>query len=563
MKKKYIISIIVSLLFILALILFFVIFSPKKNIEVKFFQNSTGYYAEINYNGTKANKYKLFVKSQSKLIVFEEETNKEIIKLDILSPNNGNIYQIIVIGYDLENKPIYQSNEIDFLWDTATFDRTGDYVISKTKNHILKINGQIAKGTKVVYKKGKQEIATSTIVNNQTTYPDVIFNYDKQKLTAYIMEDEAIIDKKNLYININKISSVKIVNPLANKEYVVDNYYIRFTGGENANKYELVVKEGDIDIYKTVINDSKQFFVDAKLFKPNKAYIFIVKAQFDDYYDLEQKNELGIITRNTNYVWPVHTNRHFYVDYGEKIELGNVLKNVRVIYTTDGTTPSNTNGTLYTAPIPIISDMEIKAIAINNKGVKSVVSTFNYKIGKKQISIYLSPSSQPGNLGHKKTTYTNERAIMNRLTDLLEPMLHEKGFITYRNNPVKEDIMKFIHESRRYKVDLHMPIHSNGSRNHNVSGIKVYIDNENIPSYSLAHMVQQGLVSIYYNKLNPNSFVTYSRGSLGEARPVNIPFGIFLEIGYHDDYYDAMWLMSSLEDIAKSLTKSLADYFGY
>lgn len=559
-KRKYIIA---FSLFLFISILFFVLISRPKEMKIKFIQNKTGYYTEINYNRVKANKYKLFVKNTSKLTMFEKEITNELVKLDLLYPNYGDIYVITVLAYDEDNKAISQSNEVDFLWDTPTFDRTGDYIISKTKGRSLKINGEINTNYSIVYKYDKKQIASSLIRNNQTIYPEKVFSYDKQKVTAYIMDGDSIIDKKNLYVNTERISPVKITDPLANKEYVVDNYHIKFTGGENANKYELTIREGDIDIYKTTIRGSKHFYVKSNLFKPNKAYIFIVKAQYNDYYELEQKHELGIITRNTDYVWPVHTNRHFLVNYGEKIELGNVLQNVKVIYTTDGSKPSESNGRIYQEPITINTNMEIKAIAINSYGVKSIISTFNYKIDKKDIIIYLSPSSQPGNLGHRKTPYTNEREIMNRLTDILEPMLKEKGFIIYRNNPVKEDIMKFIHESRSAKADLHMPIHSNGSRNHNVSGIKVYIDSETMPSYSLANLVQQDLVSIYYNKLNPNSRVTYSKGSLGEARPANIPFGIFLEIGYHDDYYDAMWLVNNLEEIAESLTRSLVKYFGY
>ena len=37
---------------------------------------------------------------------------------------------------------------------------------------------------------------------------------------------------------------------------------------------------------------------------------------------------------------------------------------------------------------------------------------------------------------------------------------------------------------------------------------------------------------------------------------------MLVEIGYHDNYSDALWLESHVEDVARQLVKALTEYFG-
>ncbi len=558
-----------SLFFIFVLVAlisasFLLFIKHKKEIKVNLIQNKTGYYIQVDYDDIKANIFKLYVKTAYKTLVYEAEISKEINKIDLLHPSYGEIYTIQVIAYDEKNERIHLSKEVDFIWNTPTFDRKSGYIIKKGKDTKLKIDGEIKDNYKVIYKYEKSTIGYSSIVNNYITYPTSIFDYDKQKITAYLMDGINVIDTKNIYVNVEKILPVKITNPIAYKEYVPGQITVDFEGGDNANIFELQIKNGDIIVDKQIIKNSirRSFDIDASEYKKMSIYTFKVIARYDTYEELAKSDEVGIITRSKDYVYPVHTYNDMHVKPGGVVTLGNVLQNTEIRFTLDGSEPRIDHGHIYKNPIGITGDTKIKAIAYNEYGVTSVISTFNYKLERKQIKIYVSPSVQNYNHGHKKSPYTTEKVVMNKLADILIPKLEEAGFITYRNSDKKE-MIEWFREGRRYKIDFHMALHSNGSRNHDLAGVKVYIDTENSKTYSLATVLQEELMKIYPYKLNPNNGVTYSYGKLGETRDTAVNFGILLEIGYHDDYNDAVWIVNNLEQIADSLTKALKRYYDY
>ena len=49
--------------------------------------------------------------------------------------------------------------------------------------------------------------------------------------------------------------------------------------------------------------------------------------------------------------------------------------------------------------------------------------------------------------------------------------------------------------------------------------------------------------------------------ALGEVSRSRFP-AVLVEIGYHDNYSDALWLESHVEDVARQLVKALTEYFG-
>lgn len=72
---------------------------------------------------------------------------------------------------------------------------------------------------------------------------------------------------------------------------------------------------------------------------------------------------------------------------GTIVELSTSTKGAKIYYTTDGTVPEATAGTLYTAPIVITGDMTIKAFASKDGMKDSSVVTMNYNLRNPVIKI--------------------------------------------------------------------------------------------------------------------------------------------------------------------------------
>lgn len=62
------------------------------------------------------------------------------------------------------------------------------------------------------------------------------------------------------------------------------------------------------------------------------------------------------------------------------VELVSATEGAQIYYTTDGSTPSAATGTRYSGPISISKDTVLKAIAVKDGSVDSLVMTFDYKV---------------------------------------------------------------------------------------------------------------------------------------------------------------------------------------
>lgn len=72
--------------------------------------------------------------------------------------------------------------------------------------------------------------------------------------------------------------------------------------------------------------------------------------------------------------------------YGTTFTISSANSN-NIYYTTDGTTPSNTNGTLYSGAIAINSDMTVKAIGYDGE-TASEVATINYMLNAPEVPTF-------------------------------------------------------------------------------------------------------------------------------------------------------------------------------
>lgn len=171
--------------------------------------------------------------------------------------------------------------------------------------------------------------------------------------------------------------------------------------------------------------------------------------------------------------------------------------------------------------------------------------------------LYLSPSTQEFN---PYVTTGNEEYWMNRLADEMEGYLLASGIDFVRNDPSR-NAAAAIRASNAGEYDFHLALHSNAAapgREGEVRGIDVYYYPNSANSLRMAEILVDNLKPVYPL---PELVRAVPTRNLGEVSRTNAP-AVLLELGYHDNREDAMWVENNLPVIASALVLGLTEYFG-
>ena len=170
--------------------------------------------------------------------------------------------------------------------------------------------------------------------------------------------------------------------------------------------------------------------------------------------------------------------------------------------------------------------------------------------------IYLSPSTQERNYFVNGGT---EEEYSNLLADKMVPYLDASGIRYVRNTP-DMTAASSIAASNRGNYDLHLALHSNaspaGSYGQNRGPILYHFPGSQ-KGLQACTILADGLRSIYPI---PNLVQVLPTTAIGEVRKVKAP-SAFLELAFHDNLLDAVWIKNNLDAIARNLVISLTDYF--
>ena len=172
--------------------------------------------------------------------------------------------------------------------------------------------------------------------------------------------------------------------------------------------------------------------------------------------------------------------------------------------------------------------------------------------------IYLSPSTQEGN--QYVTGSGSEEYNMNLLADALEPYLLSNG-IRFRRNRPDMTAASSIREANAGEYDFYLALHSNAApegRYGEERGIIAFYYPGSSEGQRGAELIAQELRQIYPL---PQKVTTRATTTLGEVRQPRFP-AVLVEIGYHDNYADALWLEGHWNAIAQQLARALTEFFG-
>ena len=173
--------------------------------------------------------------------------------------------------------------------------------------------------------------------------------------------------------------------------------------------------------------------------------------------------------------------------------------------------------------------------------------------------IYLSPSTQESN--PYITGSGSEEYNMNLLADELEPYLYSNAISFVRNTPDMTAASSIAQANSIGGFDFYLALHSNaaGEGNEgNIRGVIVFYYPTSSEGKRAAELFAARLREVYPL---PDLVRTMSTTTLGEVRLPNFPSNL-IEIGYHDNYEDALWVENNRDAIAQALARGLTDYFG-
>ena len=149
---------------------------------------------------------------------------------------------------------------------------------------------------------------------------------------------------------------------------------------------------------------------------------------------------------------------------------------------------------------------------------------------------------------------------MNLLADALVPYLLSNGILYTRNRP-EMTAGSSIREANKGTYDLYLALHSNAApegQYGEVRGIIAFYYPGSRQGQRAAELIAQELREIYPL---PNKVTTRPTTTLGEVSQSKAP-AVLVEIGYHDNYSDAVWLETHWDAIAQQLARALTEFFG-
>ncbi len=171
-------------------------------------------------------------------------------------------------------------------------------------------------------------------------------------------------------------------------------------------------------------------------------------------------------------------------------------------------------------------------------------------------SVYLSPSTQEFN---QFVTGGSEEYYMNLVADAMIPYLRASGIQFGRNNP-GDSVPRIIERSNEIPRGLHLALQTRATPDGAIlpaRGIDVYhYAVSPVGGERAAYIIAQNLREIYPVPELVNIVPNFT---MLELRLTNSP-AVMVELGYHDNPEDAVWISENIGQIGRSLAKSVAEF---
>jgi len=471
-------------------------------------------------------------------------------------------YKIMIYAFDKVGDRRAVNNPFRFRYTEPTFSAENSLVLQDNEDYTLFIDGNLEKRDyRIRITSNNNVIKEERLLTNEYIIDSEIFTETESIFEVEIFDGLVSIHKIYLYNNLSPISDIEILAPINDSTLHYNDVTFSFEGGEKATEYSLRIYQNRQLIRETNIRRNR-VVISHEVFERGQDYRIVLVASYQDYEQYTRRAEVSFSMNDRFTLMPAYINvNHRHVRAGTEIIINHPNGSGNVFYTLDGSDPT-TNGVRFNEPIKVTENVLLRTVVMEPLFNNSVIGEFPINVGtKNNYSVYLSPSNQRFNLGVQSVGYTNEMREMNYITDYIEARLRENGIRIYRNNPAG-NINLWTSESRFRGVDLHLAIHSNASPTGQQHGVEVWINEQTSRTFSIANAVQNALMEIYWSdEARANRGVRFANGALGEVNELFVPFGILVEIAFHDHEQDAAWMVENRELIGNTIANAVLRYF--
>ena len=175
-----------------------------------------------------------------------------------------------------------------------------------------------------------------------------------------------------------------------------------------------------------------------------------------------------------------------------------------------------------------------------------------------KIKIAISPEDRSSNIYHKNALWngkqTNEHEQMCRFADTLETHLVRCGFVVY--NMQFGNMYDRVAYADSMGVSLYIAPHTNGFDG-TAKGCRIH-HYPSTKSERFAKLLVEGVKPLYY--ADTPAPKTVSDNTLYELRKPAAP-AVLPEWAFHDNEYDAKWIISAIPALAEMTAKMVCKYF--
>lgn len=174
--------------------------------------------------------------------------------------------------------------------------------------------------------------------------------------------------------------------------------------------------------------------------------------------------------------------------------------------------------------------------------------------------VYISPSTQYDNsYVNVNGIKTTEGKTMQEIGNLVKDNLVKRGVVVYMNNPQENFNSHVIRGNKLPGVDCYVALHSNAAGEKykgQAQGILV-ITRKDAESQKLSSMMYKHLQKVYPYKEKSRGIIF--NGKYREVSGPNAPT-LIAEIGFHDNYKDAEFLLNNKQKIADAVADAIYEY---